>query len=394
MRSFCGKRGRDDGRRPEEAACSHCPKRNHTSILNDLNESKLESAHAATPERSPASPASLTKLKPNRQSLGGPEVRGVLLGTWRDSNVPDDKKKHAVVGFIDVRDRLRTRIQPNTKKGESLAEDYPLPPGTGRRWVTFERVIFSDHLIGLDQFQVKEYTRIRSDVPPEESEEQRMAAESSAVQEAIRRVEENPALGKPIRPPAIAYGPNIPKHPQPSVRPDPKRRQVSIGFAAVNPAALSEPELPANRLHSVKAAERMSALAQREIARVEAAQRRADHHAIDREQAAVAAADVATAAAAAAAAASNILIDHHHKGNSRLLSNKSEYMQRLNEVLARQDTLRMKGGRYDAKVYDGVKYERKATGPFKGKLVSQGTIINIDGEDHVEYRVLTKSSFF
>ncbi|KID83175.1 hypothetical protein MGU_09538 [Metarhizium guizhouense ARSEF 977] len=392
MRSFCGKRGRDDGRHPEEAAaCSHCPKRNHTSILNELSESKLESAHSATPERSPVSPASLTKLKPNRQSLGGPEVRGVLLGSWRDSNVPDDKKKHAVVGFIDVRDRLRTRIQPNTQKGESLAEDYPLPPGTGRRWVTFERVIFSDHLIGLDQFQVKEYTRIRSDVPPEESEEQCMAAESSAVQEAIRRVEENPALGKPIRPLAIAYGPNIPEHPQPPVRPDPKRRQVSIGFAPVNPAALSEPELPANRLHSVKAAKRISALAQREIARVEAAQGRADYHAINREQAAVAAANVATAAAAAA---SNILIDHHHKGNDRLLSNESEYMQRLNEVLARQDTLRMKGGPYDAKVYDGVKYERKATGPFKGKLVSQGTIINIDGEDHVEYRVLTKPSFF
>ncbi|KFG81442.1 hypothetical protein MANI_118712 [Metarhizium anisopliae] len=343
MRSSCEKRGRDDGRRPEEAACSHCPKRNHTSILNDLSESKLESAHAATPERSPASPARLTKFKPDRQSLGGPE--------------------------------------PNTKKGESLAEDYPLPPGTGRSWVTFERVIFSDHLIGLDQFQVKEYTRIRSDVPPEESEEQRMAAESSAVQEAIRRVEGNPALGKPIRSPAIAYGPNIPEHLQP----------VSIGFAAVNPAALSEPELPSNWLHSVKAAERIGALAQREIARVEAAQGRADRHAIDRKQAAVVAANVATAAAAAA---SNKPIDHHHKDNGRLLSNESEYMQRLNEVLARQDTLRMKGGPYDAKVYDGVKYERKATGPFKGKLVSQGTIISIDGEDHVEYRVLTKPSFF
>lgn len=105
----------------------------------------------------------------------------------------------------------------------------------------------------------------------------------------------------------------------------------------------------------------------------------------------MAAANVATAAAAAA---SNKPIDHHHKDNSRLLSNESEYMQRLNEVLARQDTLRMKGGPYDAKVYDGVKYERKATGPFKGKLVSQGTIISIDGEDHVEYRVLTKPSFF
>jgi hypothetical protein len=48
----------------------------------------------------------------------------------------------------------------------------------------------------------------------------------------------------------------------------------------------------------------------------------------------------------------------------------------------------------DAKIYNGVKYERKSTGPFTGKLVSQGTIINIEGEDGVEYRVLTELSFF
>ena len=73
---------------------------------------------------------------------------------------------------------------------------------------------------------------------------------------------------------------------------------------------------------------------------------------------------------------------------------ESDDMQRLNKVWARQETMRMKAGAEDAKMYDGIKYERKATGPFMGKLVSQGTIINIDGEDYVEYRVLTKPSFF
>jgi hypothetical protein len=48
----------------------------------------------------------------------------------------------------------------------------------------------------------------------------------------------------------------------------------------------------------------------------------------------------------------------------------------------------------DAKFYGGVQYDRKASGPFAGRLISQGTIINIDGEDYVEYRVLTKPSFF
>jgi hypothetical protein len=32
----------------------------------------------------------------------------------------------------------------------------------------------------------------------------------------------------------------------------------------------------------------------------------------------------------------------------------------------------------------GIKYERKQTGPFEGKLVSRGTIISIDDDDYVE----------
>lgn len=48
----------------------------------------------------------------------------------------------------------------------------------------------------------------------------------------------------------------------------------------------------------------------------------------------------------------------------------------------------------DAIIYAGVKYEKKKAGPFKDRHVSQGTIISINGEDYVEYRVLTKPTFF
>ncbi|KAG6010876.1 hypothetical protein E4U21_002544 [Claviceps maximensis] len=576
---------------PDETGVSHYPKRKRTSIFNDLSESKLESGHTAMPERSPTSPDSSAKSKPNRQSLGGPGVKGVLLGTWRDSLVPENERKHAVIGFIDVRDRLRTRIQPYSKEGEPLIGKYPLPPGPGGSWVTFERVIFSDHLVGLDHFQVKEYTRLRSDIVPEETEDQRVAAETAAVREAIRRVKENPALENPAQPPPLAYGLDIPEQLLSAARPDPKRRRVSGGFAAINPApqdsspeqslpasqqtmashqsrfsidplpgtrptrilighwkpsnepdpkdrhavygilgqndmfrvkvvretrdgrfvdgnfpsgagalwipyeevefephlkalnrqevkeycrvrqyqldhgetsaerienetkavyeaqtragtmpykqthhatitalktspqddddrisgrlpynghelrqprrteprpiraSISENDFRNNRVHSVEAAERTSVLARREIARAEAAQGRADRHAVHRERAA-AAVDAANAAAAAAAAASNMPIDHHPNGNGRMLFHETEDMQRLNKIWARQEILRIKGGPDDVKLYDGVKYERKSTGPFMGKLVSQGTIINIDGEDYVEYRVLTKPSFF
>jgi hypothetical protein len=69
-------------------------------------------------------------------------------------------------------------------------------------------------------------------------------------------------------------------------------------------------------------------------------------------------------------------------------------IQRLNKVWAAQEATRLRAGAEDAKIYMGIKYERKQNGPFEGKLVSQGKIISIDGEDYVEYRVLTKPSFF
>lgn len=67
---------------------------------------------------------------------------------------------------------------------------------------------------------------------------------------------------------------------------------------------------------------------------------------------------------------------------------------RLNKKWAVQEANRLREhGADDAKIYMGTKYERKQNGPFAGKLVSQGNIISIDGEDYVEYRVLTKPTF-
>ncbi|KAM5341425.1 hypothetical protein ACJ41O_014456 [Fusarium nematophilum] len=65
---------------------------------------------------------------------------------------------------------------------------------------------------------------------------------------------------------------------------------------------------------------------------------------------------------------------------------ESEEIQRLNNVWARQESLRTKASIEETKIYGGVKYERKYNGPFASKLVSHGTIISINGEDYVEYR--------
>ncbi|KAM3481681.1 hypothetical protein MY8738_004356 [Beauveria namnaoensis] len=590
----------------EEGTTSHYPKRKRTSIFNDLSESKIEiptSIRAERPERT-ALPSTSSKTKP-RNSIGG--VKGVLVGHWRDSPVPDIENKHAVIGFIDVRDRLRTRIQPLNKAGEPISAEYPLPPGPGGSWVTFDRIYFSDFLVGLDHFQVKEYVRLRS-AAVEDSDEERLAAEAEAVRAAIIRGRELLQTENPVVAPLMAHGAiPVDANGNPMVI-DAKRRRTSNSFVSIAPhedAAggpqplaldplhgtrptrvvlgywkLSSEELPEDRhavygilgqndmfrvkvvretrdgryvdgnfptgagalwihwdevefephirvlsrpeikeycrirqyqidrgettsqraaneaaaieearlrttayLHahhlqgakgghaqrgsssspgdvdrpdspgggsggrvsgghelrqlrraadaksdnnnsnargarnssygfvdagaevlggggggasnggtprSGDALERANALVRREIARVEAAQGRADLHAGHRERAA----QTADAAAAAVAGSITVPSPPMTNGSGRALFHESEDIERLNRVWARQESLRLRAGSEDAKIYDGVKYERKPTGPFMGKLVSQGTIITIDGEDYVEYRVLTKPSFF
>ncbi|CAH0059421.1 unnamed protein product [Clonostachys solani] len=583
----------------QEEHISPYPKRKRTTTINGAGE-KVSESFDSTIEQKPVETITNGKPKPTRPSASG--VKGIVLGHWRDSEVPEDGRKHAVIGFIDIRDRLRTRIQPVNLVGEVMTVEYPLPPGPGGSWVTFDRIFFLPHLVGLDQSQVKEYVRVRSEMS-EETDEERIAAEKAVAKDVARRVRPN-SSDHPTPQLQIAYGSNLPDHMAAHVRPDAKRRKTSSGFAPIHPApspALDSPRggpspayqrptldtLPGTRptrillgywsksdekdpkdrhavygilghndmfrvklvretrdgryvdgnfptapgalwiayeevemephlkslaraeikeycrvrqyqidqgeasdekeANEVKAAaeaqariggnpttikhtapssvtntsdnvdepdsptqrglsgqklrtsrrteakalaqaqaqaeqdkidrdetrvngrprpslgdnegpngrvnnirsERAVALAQREIARAEAAQGRADLHASHRERAAAVAAEEATAVAAAAVATPGATTPN---GTSRFAA--SDDMQRLNQVWARQESLRVRAASEDAKVYDGRKYERKSTGPFTGKLVAQGTLINIDGEDYVEYRVLTRPSFF
>ncbi|CCT61820.1 uncharacterized protein FFUJ_01689 [Fusarium fujikuroi IMI 58289] len=560
----------------DEPVASHYPKRKRNSIFQGLNERKMEPVRSLADERQ--SQATATKGKPPRLSTGS--VKGVTIGYWRDSEAPTVDLKHAVIGFIDVRERLRTRIQPTTLSGETISDEYPLPPGPGGSWVTFDKIVFLDHLVGLDQLQVKEYVKIRAEaIGTDELEGEKAAAEKAAAKEAVRRANLNSTAEHGTNLPQVAYGVDLPEHLQQNR--DAKRRRTSGGFAPANPPPSNGPviehtpiqpapggpqplrhtvdPLPGSRptrilighwaksnspdprdRHAVygilgqndmfrvklvretrdgrfvegnfpagagalwiayeevafephlknlarneikeycrvrqyqidmgekegertsnetkavyeaqaraagtnykapaplsrrmgygghelrqsrrveaaraearqsyididttppqpaaaprqstgrtslnnNAIERTSALAEREIARVELAQERAHMQAANRERAAAAAAQ---AAQAAAANIPGLAV------NGRQQLHERDEMQRLNKVWARQESLRLRTNAEDAKMYAGVKYERKTQGPFTGKLVSQGTIINIDGEDYIEYRVLAKPSFF
>ncbi|KAG4268209.1 hypothetical protein FPRO04_14809, partial [Fusarium proliferatum] len=142
--------------------------------------------------------------------------------------------KHAVIGFIDIRERLRTRIQPTTIAGETISDDYPLPPGRGGIWVAFERIVFLKHLIGLDHLQVKEYVKIRAEsMGTEETEAEQVAAKTAAVKEAMRRAKLNLTAENATNPPQIAYGVELPDHLEQSRDPK-RRRRTSGGFNPIN----------------------------------------------------------------------------------------------------------------------------------------------------------------
>ncbi|KAB8293800.1 hypothetical protein EYC80_009283 [Monilinia laxa] len=49
---------------------------------------------------------------------------------------------------------------------------------------------------------------------------------------------------------------------------------------------------------------------------------------------------------------------------------------------------------YKVKIHNGTKYTKRSNGLFVGQHVEPPQFLTIDGEDHVEYRVLTKSNVF
>ncbi|KAK3397014.1 hypothetical protein B0T20DRAFT_454334 [Sordaria brevicollis] len=196
------------------------------------------------PDDNTSESAAADDYKPRKQHRGAPKkthgvgnVKSVKLGYWRDSIAEDKKDAHSVIGFIDVRDRLRTKIETVTRDGRSLVYRYPLPPGPGGSWVTFDKIVFEPHLVNLDHYQVKEYVKVRYEQmqnghPDFNSEE----AMRDAVQQAIARVAANPPPETNALP-AIAYGPDIPEHAV--TKSEPKKR--SKGTAASAPVVEETP---------------------------------------------------------------------------------------------------------------------------------------------------------
>src|SRR4051812_23387434 len=169
-------------------------------------------------------------------------IRGVLIGVWRDSDQPNDEDKHVIFGFIDIHDRLRTRIYGMDRRGAELGGN--IPTGAGGCWVTFPRIIFDPHLKDLSSAEIKEYVRIRTETPLEADLEERHEADMKAVLKAETVAAELEAAGPTSKP--IVHRPssrqlNKERHSLPR-----QSLNQTPGFKAVNASTYSPKASPSN----------------------------------------------------------------------------------------------------------------------------------------------------
>ncbi|KAI1106517.1 hypothetical protein F4804DRAFT_31734 [Jackrogersella minutella] len=352
-----------------------------------------EGYEAAPPEPQPQSEFPVPPRKPTR----------IIVGVWSKSAPVELEEKHAVFGILGANDMFRVKLVKETKDGRFIPGGFP--SGAGALWIPYDEVIFLEHLKDLSRPEIKEYVRIRqTQIDAGETEEEQVSNETKAVHEAQIRAMAIAAVSRTpsqTQPPSPAQAGSLPSRGgREDIRENHELRQSRREVASRNVEAVQPPRHPhqeadaqqAGRPASNDPIERLQGYANREVARMEAVQLRTSL-------------PQATHSAGPTPLASPSLQDTRR--------DFQDNVQRMNHVWRAQETMRMHpldipyGRMYanrpsipppnevsNVMTHQGVRYERKQTGPFKDRLVSQGTIINIDGEDYVEYRVLTKPSFF
>ncbi|KAK4241377.1 hypothetical protein C8A03DRAFT_30472 [Achaetomium macrosporum] len=327
------------------------------------------------------SDSSPTAAQPTVDNIPGTRPTRILIGHWKHSSEEDPADKHAVYGIIGSNDLFRVKLARETRDGRNLQSNFP--NGPGGVWIQWDEVVFDPHLRNLSRAEVKEYCRVRQrQLDLGESPDDRIANETKAVFEAQQRVAQSAALGIPIRkddmdltPIAMKGSPTANGHRDSSSAAAGRHPLPGLEYRAANrPPSGPDPAV----------IQRANSLAHREIARLEAVQARANMRASSRE------ASLGPASSNPTNGTTATNSNNNHGSASRLFDDLS----RLNKVWEAQEANRLHAGTEDAKIYGGIKYQRKQSGPFQGRLVSQGTIITIDGEDYVEYRVLAKPVFF
>lgn len=80
----------------------------------------------------------------------------ILVGYWRESTEPEPNQ-HAVFGILSRDGKLRFKVVAETREGDHI--NGPLNPGDS--WIVYDEVGLEPHLEGLNRLEMKEYCRVR-----------------------------------------------------------------------------------------------------------------------------------------------------------------------------------------------------------------------------------------
>ncbi|EPE25691.1 hypothetical protein GLAREA_01603 [Glarea lozoyensis ATCC 20868] len=275
---------------------------------------------------------------------------GVLLGYWVDSNSPLVEDKHAMYGVISGHDCLRVKVQRVTRDGRYVDGNFPV--GAGAMWLNYDKVVFEPHLADLTRQQMKEYTRIRlSDLAQlqDETDQERKLNEAKAVAQAKEIAARDDVSDKAI----VQKAPTLEMETRHSARSE-QRSQAKQ-------QAEANAEVERTRKQKKEASEKQHKKTQKEISLDEAS----------------------------AQGAAQVEL----KNNMKKLNRIWKAQQTVTTPQAQASTATPPPPPEEVKYHNGIKYERKQTGVLQGKLVSAAQILNIDGEDYIEYRVLMRPAF-
>ncbi|KAH8745560.1 hypothetical protein F5883DRAFT_438769, partial [Diaporthe sp. PMI_573] len=328
-------------------ALQHPQKRRRNGATSSANPTHAAKAAPATSQ-------------PKVADLHGTRPTKILLGFWKGSSERDDKDKHAVFGIISTNDKFRVKLGRETRDGRPLQSNFP--SGAGTLWLSSDKYQIEDYLKGLSRMELKEYCRVRQHQlgrgeRPEDQDDNR----EFAINQARRRVavgfikpepRKDPVLSSVNRSLGEGSHTDIGLEQGTHTR---KTRQARARYS--RPYTVPDHARQLTQPPTVRAANRSSSvhfrindLAVDAVAHVEARQTKNDQREAARLPRQCTQGDA----------------DGDASGQSFVQHNAS----RPNRVWADQDANRLRDSNDDNKIHMGIKYERKQTGPFEGKLVS------------------------
>lgn len=312
--------------------------------------------------------------------LSDNKIRGVLLGYWKESSEPRPEDKHAVYGVLGSGDSFRVKVQRVTRDGRHVDGNFPV--GAGAMWINYNALVLEPQLMGMSRGEIKEYVRIRQrDIEGLESENNRRANEQKAIREAKEVVAESNHDSKIVSDIEVRYSA--------------RSEQRTTARQQAEADAMAE----RSRREKTEARERQNEITRREVALAEANL----HEAAQVQEAAqtefrnnlkrlnkvwVAQKAATTPGASARTSPAAVPLPTPPANFPTPAANAPV----ANESAANMPAPPPKRAwaPNEVKYHDGIKYEVKEYGPFQGKMASEARLIQIDGKDYVEYRILGK----